>query len=110
MNKILEGINLIPVDLISKSSNLISGVSAIGYGPDNETLLVEYKNGRIYKFLEVPKAIVIELITVIGIKRDELIKNRIRCNFEYKLISHNWYGGNIIWKICFGILIVTIMR
>lgn len=88
MNKLLDGIYLIPVNLISSKNNSTGEVSAIGYGSESETLLIEYENGRIYKFLEVPKAIVIELMTVVGIKRDKLIKDRIRRNFEYKLISH----------------------
>ncbi|AKU43609.1 hypothetical protein CPT_Seuss83 [Caulobacter phage Seuss] len=46
--------NRVPVE----SSNIVS----IGYTENNETLEVEFKNGGVYQYFEVPKSVYFELM------------------------------------------------
>ena len=32
-----------------------SQISSVGYSPDTETMYVEFKNGQVYRYLEVPE-------------------------------------------------------
>ena len=62
-----------------------SNISQIGYDPDLKILIIKFKNGSMYEYLNVP------LVTYTNFSKSESIGkffiSNIKNNFQYKIIS-----------------------
>jgi hypothetical protein len=58
-----------------------STVSSIGYEPRSMTLELEYRNGNVYRYFEVPAAIYHELLAASSI--GAFVNTRIEPSFEF---------------------------
>lgn len=67
--------------IIAKSSN----IQAIDYNEDESSLSVEFKNGSIYKYFDVPDDIPTSMITASSVGRF-FIQN-IKSNYEFERVK-----------------------
>jgi hypothetical protein len=65
---------------MNRTSVVSSNIASIGYDPNTMTLEVEFKNGSVYQYFDVPESTYQELMTAssVGTYLNQHIKNSFR--------------------------------
>lgn len=65
-----------------------TNISSIGYDATNETLEVEFHNGGIYQYFQVPEAVYLELMSASS--KGSYLHHQIKSRYQYKKIFEEY--------------------